>query len=218
MIHFWELVGQIGRLPPLEQLLVTPDLMLSEDQDDITKVLQGDQAAYAALVGRHQRRLLGLLFHACGSRDEAEDLAQETFARAYRKLHLYEGRSSFYTWLCRVAMNLLISQRRRKSMENQNQREGFEVALNTVGDEHSAEQQVAREELRQCVQAAIALLDHERRAVILLRDFDGMDYEQIAETLEIPVGTVRSRLHRARLELKSILEQRVGQLGQLVVK
>lgn len=190
--------------------------MTNEDQQDIDRVLQGDQAAYAALVERYQRRLLGWLFHACGSRDEAEDLAQETFARAYRKLRLYEGRSSFYTWLCRVAMNLLISQRRRKRIENQVTREGFEVAMSSVGQEQAVDQQMERSEIQQYVQAAIAMLDVERRTVILLRDFDGMDYEQIAETLEIPVGTVRSRLHRARLELKSILEQRIGQLCQFV--
>ena len=190
--------------------------MHNEDQQDINRVLQGDQSAYAALVERYQRRLLGWLFHACGSRHEAEDLAQETFARAYRKLRLYEGRSSFYTWLCRVAMNLLISQRRRKRLENQVSREGFDVAMNSVGQEPAVDQQMERNEIQQCVQAAIAMLDLDRRTVLLLRDFDGMDYEQIAETLDIPVGTVRSRLHRARLELKSILEQRVGQLGQFV--
>ncbi len=190
--------------------------MHDEDQQDIARVLQGDQAAFAALVERYQRRLLGWLFHACGSRHEAEDLAQETFARAYRKLKLYEGRSSFYTWLCRVAMNLLISQRRRKRLENQVAREGFEVAMSSVGQDQAVEQQMELSEIQQCVQAAIAMLDMERRTVLLLRDFDGMDYEQIAETLDIPIGTVRSRLHRARLELKSILEQRVGALGQFV--
>lgn len=190
------------------------DLMLTEDQNDIERVLSGDQLAYGDLVQRHQRRLLGLLFHACGSFELAEDLAQETFARAYQKLSLFEGRSSFYTWLCRVAMNLLANERRRKRIENQTHREGFDLALSSMGENSTAEQQVERDELRQCVQAAIAMLDVERRAVLLLRDFDGMDYEQISETLEIPIGTVRSRLHRARLELKSILEKRVGQLDE----
>jgi RNA polymerase sigma-70 factor, ECF subfamily len=188
--------------------------MLTEDQNDIARVLAGDQFAYGELVERHQRRLLGLLLHACGSHELAEDLAQETFARAYQKLHLFEGRSSFYTWLCRVAVNLLANERRRKRIENQTQREGFDIALSASGENSTAEQQVERDELRQCVRAAIAMLDVERRAVLLLRDFDGMDYDQIAETLEIPIGTVRSRLHRARLELKSILENRIGQLDE----
>ena len=190
--------------------------MLIDDQNDIDRVLNGDQLAYARLVQRYQRRLLGLLMHACGSHELAEDLAQEAFARAYQKLHLFEGRSSFYTWLCRVAMNLLANERRRKRIENQSPREGFEAVVLSNGVNGTAEQQIEKDELRQCVHAAIAMLDVERRKVLLLRDFDGLDYEQIAEALEIPIGTVRSRLHRARLELKSILEKRVGQLDQFV--
>ncbi|MDX1925667.1 MAG: sigma-70 family RNA polymerase sigma factor [Pirellulaceae bacterium] len=187
--------------------------MLSEDQAAIDRVLDGDSAAYAELVERYQRRLMGLLAHACGSHHEAEDLAQETFARAYRKLHLFSGESQFYTWLCRVAMNLLVSQRRRKRVENHLPREGYEVALSTMGSNDGAEDALELSEMQMQVRQAIAMLDIERRTVVLLRDFDGMDYEAIAETLEIPVGTVRSRLHRARLELKSILEQRIGNLG-----
>lgn len=190
--------------------------MLIDDQNDIARVLNGDQPAYGQLVERYQRRLLGLLVHACGSHELAEDLAQETFTRAYQKLHLFEGRSSFYTWLCRVAMNLLANERRRKRIENQSAREGFEAVVLSNGVNGTAEQQIEKDELRQCVHAAIAMLDVERRTVLLLRDFDGLDYEQIAEALEIPIGTVRSRLHRARMELKSILEKRVGQLDQFV--
>lgn len=186
--------------------------MLSEDQTAISKVLAGDSAAFGDLVERYQQRLLGLLLHACGNREEAEDFAQEAFARAYRKLHLFAGQSQFYTWLCRIAMNLLISEKRRKRVENQLPREGFDGAIDSVGTTARADQQVELDEVRACVRDAIAMLDFERRTVILLRDFDGMDYDAIAETLEIPVGTVRSRLHRARLELKTILEQRIGHL------
>jgi RNA polymerase sigma-70 factor (ECF subfamily) len=187
--------------------------MLSEDRAAINRVLDGDSAAYAELVERYQRRLMGLLAHACGSHHEAEDMAQETFARAFRKLHLFSGQSQFYTWLCRVAMNLLASQRRRKRVESHLPREGFDSAIDSIGSTADAEVDFERNETRTQVQQAIAMLDVERRTVVLLRDFDGMDYEAIAETLEIPVGTVRSRLHRARLELKSILEQRIGNLG-----
>jgi len=187
--------------------------MLSDDRAAIDRVLDGDSAAFAELVERYQLRLLGLLAHACGSHHEAEDMAQETFARAYRKLHLFSGQSQFYTWLCRVAMNLLVSQRRRKRVESQLPREGFDVALDSIGSTDDAEEALELSEMQTQVRQAIAMLDIERRTVVLLRDFDGMDYEAIAETLDIPVGTVRSRLHRARLELKSILEQRIGNLG-----
>ena len=184
--------------------------IVNEDQQAIDQVLSGNLAAYEVLVTRHQRRLLGLLAHACGSRDEAEDLAQEAFARAFNKLHLYAGQAQFYTWLCRIAMNLLASDRRRKRLENQSKREGFEAASNSVGLYANVEKELERTEMQQCVQAAIAMLDEEKRTVLLMRDFDGLDYEAIAQVLEVPVGTVRSRLHRARLELKDILEHRIG--------
>ena len=187
--------------------------MLSEDQEAIDRVLAGDSSAYADLVDRHQRRLLGLLAHACGDHGLAEDIAQEAFTRAYRKLKLYSGQSQFYTWLARIAMNLLASDRRRKRIENQIAREGFEMAMESVGSTGSPEQSLEANETQHCVRQAIQLLDEERRSVLLLRDFDGMDYDAIAETLEIPIGTVRSRLHRARLELKTILQQRAVQLG-----
>ncbi len=110
-------------------------------------------------------------------------------------------------------MNLLVSQRRRKRVESHLPREGFESAMDSLGSADDAEEALERSEMQSQVRQAIEMLDVERRTVVLLRDFDGMDYEAIAQTLEIPVGTVRSRLHRARLELKSILAQRIGNLG-----
>lgn len=187
--------------------------MLAEDKNAIDEVRSGNSAAYAELVDRYQRRLLGLLVHACGNRELAEDIAQDAFARAYQKLHLFSGESQFYTWLARIAMNLLASDRRKKRLENQVDREGFEMAIDSVGQHNGPEANLEQNETQRCVREAISMLDEERRTVLLLRDFDGMDYEAIAATLEIPVGTVRSRLHRARLELKSILQQKAVQLG-----
>ncbi|MFO1064270.1 MAG: sigma-70 family RNA polymerase sigma factor [Pirellulales bacterium] len=186
---------------------------MNPDQAEIERVLGGETAAYTALVERHQGRLLGLLVHACGSRETAEDISQETFVRAFRKLHLFEGRSSFYTWLCRVAMNILHSERRRKRMENQVRRESFDNAMLSAADSSAVERGMELAELQQGVHRALAMLDLDRRTVLLLRDFDGLDYDEIAETLDIPVGTVRSRIHRARLELKSILEAQLGPSG-----
>ncbi len=192
--------------------------MLSEDQEAIEQVLGGDSSAYAAVVDRYQRRLLGLLLHACGDAELAEDIAQEAFVRAYRKLSLFSGESQFYTWLARIAMNLLFSDRRRKRLENQVPREGFDVALDGEGFSNRTssmrpDQLLELDETQRCVRQAIACLDEERRVVVIMRDFDGMEYDAIAEALEIPIGTVRSRLHRARLELKSILQPKAIQLG-----
>lgn len=192
--------------------------MLSEDQQAIEQVLRGDSGAYAHIVDRYQRRLLGLLLHACGDAELSEDIAQEAFVRAYQKLAMFSGESQFYTWLARIAMNLLFSDRRRKRLENQIGREGLEVALDGDGianraAQASPDQHLELSETQHCVQQAIAQLNEERRIVIILRDFDGMDYDAIAETLEIPVGTVRSRLHRGRLELRAILQRKAVQLG-----
>jgi RNA polymerase sigma-70 factor (ECF subfamily) len=192
--------------------------MQSEDQQSIEQVLSGDSSAYRAIVDRHQRRLLGLLVHACGDCELAEDIAQVAFARAYQKLDMFNGESQFYTWLARIAMNLLFSDQRRKRLENQVSRAALDVALDSDGFANrrpnaTPEQQMELNETQQCVRQAIAMLDEERRAVVVLRDFDGLDYEAIAEALGIPVGTVRSRLHRARLELRSILQQKAVQLG-----
>ncbi len=192
--------------------------MLTEDQQAIEQVLRGDSSAYADIVDRYQRRLLGLLFHACGDAELSEDLAQEAFARAYQKLTLFSGESQFYTWLARIAMNLFFSDRRRKRLENQVRREGLDVALDTDAFANRSgdtlpDQQIELNETQQCVQQAVEMLDEERRVVVIMRDFDGMDYDTIAETLEIPVGTVRSRLHRARLELRTILQRKAVQLG-----
>jgi RNA polymerase sigma-70 factor (ECF subfamily) len=187
--------------------------MLSEDRQAIEMVLQGDSSAFGAIVERYQRRLQGLLMHACGNQELAEDIAQEAFARAYQKLNLFSGESLFYTWLARIAMNLLISDRRRKRIENQVTREGIDLALDSIGTTNRPDELVELDETQRCVRQAIAMLDEERRAVLLLRDFDGMDYDAIAETLGIPIGTVRSRLHRARLELKTILQEKAVQLG-----
>lgn len=187
--------------------------MLSEDQQAIERVLSGDSSAYALLVDKYQKRLLGLLHHACGDRELAEDIGQEAFARAYRKLNLFAGQSSYYTWLARIAMNLLASDRRRKRIENQAAREGLEMALDSVGTDSQPHDGLEQSETQRYVRQAITMLDPQRRAVLLLRDFDGMDYDAIAQTLDIPVGTVRSRLHRARLELKTILQERAVELG-----
>lgn len=187
--------------------------MLSEDQTAIEQVLSGNTFAFDAIVERYQKRLLSLLYHACGDQQLAEDIAQDAFARAYRKLDLFSGESQFYTWLARIAMNLLHSARRRKRIENQVPREGIEAALDSQGQDVRPEASIELDETQKCVREAIGALDAERRAVILLRDFDGLDYDAIAQTLDIPVGTVRSRLHRARLELKTILQTKAVQLG-----
>jgi len=187
--------------------------MLSEDRKTIASVLAGNSTDFAELVEKYQRRLLGLMWHACGSRELAEDMTQEAFARAYRSLDSFSGEAQFYTWLSRIAMNALISHRRRKNIENQQSREGFDAAIETEGSVEQPDLKAQKDETKTAVQRAIAMLDEERRQVLLLRDFDGLDYEAISNVLDVPVGTVRSRLHRARRDLREYLAPQAAELG-----
>ncbi len=187
--------------------------MLSDDKKTIERVLAGEPAAFSEIVDRYQRRLFGLMIHACGDRELAEDMTQEAFARAYRKIDLFAGESQFYTWLARIAMNLLASNKRRKRLENQVEREGLDPVVDSFPSGQSPEDALIVAETQRCVQEAVGQLEESRRAVLLLRDFDGMDYDAIAEVLEIPIGTVRSRLHRARLDLRELLQARATELG-----
>lgn len=187
--------------------------LMEDDLQIIDAVRAGDSAKYDLLVVRYQHRLQGLLWHACGDRQLSEDISQEAFFRAYRKLHLYSAQSQFFTWLARIGLNLLASLKRKRSIENQMKREGMEQVMETLGQQGSPSDQLSANERRQGIQQAIALMDHDRRIILLLRDFDDMDYESISQVMAIPVGTVRSRLHRARLELREIIQSRFAHLA-----
>jgi RNA polymerase sigma-70 factor (ECF subfamily) len=186
--------------------------MLS-DQEIIDAVLAGAEARFDELYEKYHQRLIGLLWHSCGDHELAEDIGQEAFLRAFRKLHLYSGTAQFYTWLARIAMNLLISYRRKRRLETELDREGFEAALDSLGDQEQPSNSIELNETQSCVRQAIAMLEEDRRVVLLLRDFEGMDYESISQILNLPIGTVRSRIHRARAELKQWFQAKAPQLG-----
>jgi RNA polymerase sigma-70 factor (ECF subfamily) len=184
------------------------------EQDDaklIDLVLDGDSAAYGLLVRRYQDRLFTALMHVASSRDEAEDVVQDAFIQAYLKLSSFERQSSFYTWLYRIAFNTAISRRRRKRVEA-----SVEQAKDATGDEpadHSERphDRLLREERATIIQRALGELSEDHRVILVLREMEGCDYEEISQILDLPVGTVRSRLHRARLQLK---EQLTGVLDE----
>ncbi len=185
-------------------ILNAPDI---DEKSEIREVLAGNAEAYGAIVRRYQDRLVAAVYAMIGSREDAEDVTQECLAIAFRRLSTFEGRSSLFTWLHRIAMNLAISHRRKRRLENAHERTSMEFAeLDLVGREEPVEQQIDRRDQQALVRAAVLQLDEQYRSVLVLRDVQGMDYGDIAETLQIPIGTVRSRLHRARLEIKDILE------------
>jgi RNA polymerase sigma-70 factor (ECF subfamily) len=150
-----------------------------------------------------------------GSPEEARDVVQEAFVQAFVKLETFRGSSAFYTWLYRIAFNVSVSRKRRQrpvlSLERTRDLSGEEPL-----DMASPAERMERGERAVQVRRAMAALSEEHRTILVLREIEGFDYDQIADVLDVAVGTVRSRLHRARLELKSILEKRVGQLDEFV--
>jgi len=175
------------------------------DDELIQASRRGDSAAFGCLVRKYQDRLLSALFHVSGSRDEAEDVAQEALVQAYVKLASFAGESSFYTWLYRIAFNTAISRRRKRRGETSVEHTRDLTGSEPLDDREPAEDRLLRQERAVQVQQALAGLPDEFRSVLVLRELEGCDYDTIARILDLPVGTVRSRLHRARLQLKEQL-------------
>ncbi len=181
---------------------------MNDDTQLIAEALAGKPAAFGQLVLKYQDRLYNTVVHVVHSAEDARDVVQEAFVQAFVKLETFHGTSAFYTWLYRIAFNVAISRSRKKkrptvSVERDRETTGQEPVDRRAGPSEQAEQE---ERCRQ-VREAIATLSDEHRAVVILREIDGCCYETIAEILELPVGTVRSRLHRARLQLRDQLKE-----------
>ncbi len=163
------------------------------------------------LVERYQRRVVGVAFAVVHNQDDALELAQETFVRAFQNLPKFESRSSFSTWLYRIAANIAIDFRRHEGRHIVLRGEDAETEISRLpsaqGDSFKA---LARNELNQRIQQALQELTPEHRAVILLREVEGLSYDEISEVLQCPRGTVMSRLHYARDKLRSILQDLNG--------
>jgi len=182
------------------QTLVTaeiPDLTL------VQRVQQGDRRAFDQLVLRYQHKVLKLVMRYMRNHAEAEDIAQEAFLKAYRAIHSFRGDSAFYTWIYRIAINTaknaLVAAKRRPLDYNldlqdpeQNERNG------RLRDEATPESLLLTEEIRETVDAAIGALPEDLRRAVVLREYEGLSYEEIAAVMACPVGTVRSRIFRAR--------------------
>ncbi|MFM7066680.1 MAG: RNA polymerase sigma factor RpoE [Gammaproteobacteria bacterium] len=169
----------------------------------VQRVQQGDRRAFDQLVQRYQHKVLKLVMRYVRNHAEAEDVAQEAFLKAYRAIQSFRGDSAFYTWIYRIAINTaknaLVSARRRPvdydlDLQDPEQAE----RAGRLRDEATPESLLLTEEIRQTVDEAIAGLPEDLRRAVTLREYDGLSYEEIAATMGCPVGTVRSRIFRAR--------------------
>jgi len=160
---------------------------------------------------RHYKSVLNIIYRFYGcSREEAEDIAQEVFIRIYRGIRGFQGRSRFFTWLYKVTMNLCFKKRavKRKDIPLSVE-EMAENADAVEGRDSSAEKHLERQELSRAVKNAVMALPEEQRAVVILHRYHDISYEEIADTLGISLAAVKSRLHRARLNLKESLKEYV---------
>jgi RNA polymerase sigma-70 factor (ECF subfamily) len=178
------------------------------DHELIERCLAGRQDAFGQLVERYQSRLFHSLVHLLGSTEDAQDAAQNAFVQAFEKLSTFRGQSQFYSWLFRIAYNLAVSEKRKArlmevSLDGRREASGLEPSDVNPSTEPSYAMDVA--DRQRVVQQALSELTAEFRTALVLKEIDGMSYEEIAEVLVIPLGTVRSRIHRARLELRDKL-------------
>jgi RNA polymerase sigma-70 factor (ECF subfamily) len=180
---------------------------VNEDTLLIERALAGDSDAFGHLVRRYQDRLFNTLMHVIGNREEAEDVVQDAFTQAYANLNRFERRANFYTWLYRIAFNLSVSRRRRRRPQAVADVEQVRRGGDTEDPHDLPLQQLERQERIDLIRKALNSLNEEARTILVLREMDGCCYEAIADLLDVPVGTVRSRLHRARLQLKRYLDE-----------
>ena len=170
----------------------------------LERLRAGDPRAFEQLVIAYQHRIFGVALRMLGSRAEAEEIAQEVFLRAHRAVADFRGDARLGTWLYAIASRLCLN---RLASPDRRLARGDEVLADVAAPTPDAAAAAERAELDAALRAAIAELPEDRRLVLVLRDIEGLSYEEIAEALALEPGTVRSRLHRARLQLKEKLER-----------
>ncbi len=171
------------------------------DEDLVQRCREGDDSAWEDLVRRHQDRILNLAYQFVGETEEARDLAQEVFVRVYQRLELYDPERVFRTWLNSLARNLCIDRYRHRRQERRCVTTPVEEMTTLVSPALNPAQHLDRERRRQLVLHALDMLSAISREAIVLKDLQELTLEEMAEQMELPLGTVKSRVFRARLEL-----------------
>ena len=183
-----------------------------EDKQLVDKAKAGDSAAFEQLVLLHQKVVYNYCLRMCGNREDALDLSQDAFLKAYKSLAFFKGESSFSTWMYRLTVNVCIdflrSRKRHKSVSLTVENDDGEKEVLPIPDEReSIEKHVERKELRAAIERGINMLSEAHRQVLVLREINGCSYAEISEILDINEGTVKSRISRARIELAKYLKE-----------
>lgn len=176
----------------------------------IKQVLKGDQSAYEDIVNLYQHKLYQVCYRMLGSKEEAEDITQEAFVRAYINLHSFDQKRKFSTWIYRIATNLCIDRIRKKKPDyyldaEVTGTEGLDMYSQIAADEQLPEETLEQMELQERIQYEISRLPDKYRAVIVLKYIEELSLQEISEILEMPLGTVKTRIHRGREALRKQL-------------
>ncbi len=205
--------GQIAKKPRNWNLLEENVVELmnemrpnNEDAKWIDRSLQGDTDAFGQLVSKYQNRLYNSMVHYLRDEAEAEDVVQEAFVLSFTRLQSFKRQSSFYTWLYRIAFNTAISRSRRRRPRVSIERDLGQAADQLDHDSPKPGQRLETAERVGILMSALDRLSEEHRLILVLREMDELSYEEISEILDLPIGTVRSRLHRARNQLKEEMQ------------
>jgi len=177
------------------------------DEVLVEETRKGNKKSFELLIIKYEKPIFNLIFHFTKDREAVADLAQETFLKAFRAVHSFEGKSSFYTWLRRIAINNSINYLHTRGYTSLDS-EPLDVEIRNLSDNTfgTPEKNLLQEESASLVRKAMDSLPNRLRSILLMREFEDMTYEEIADTLKCPVGTVRSRLFHARRLLKEKLE------------
>mgnify|MGYP000863225331 CR=1 FL=1 len=197
---------QVSKLPDWEKKL-------------IKRCQSGDLCAYDQLMQRYEKKVYALCYRMSGSKDDAADLAQETFLKAFRALPMFKGQASFSTWLYRIAVNTCLDEQRKR--KKRRQLVSLDQALKTEDGELPRQfpdeapdplTVTVTRELQAEIQALLTKLPPAQRAVVVMRDLEGFSYEEMAAVLQIKMGTLKSRLNRARARLRELYRQKEEQI------
>ena len=185
------------------------------DQLLVERVQKGDKRAFDLLIQKYQHRIVSLVSRYVSDPSEAQDVAQEAFIKAYRAVKRFRGDSAFYTWLYRIAINTaknwIVAKNRRPPNSDIDASDAEQYAISgRLRETSTPERELLREEIEHTVFDTIAKLPEDLRTAIMLREMDGMSYEEIAITMECPIGTVRSRIFRAREAIDEKLKPLIG--------
>ena len=181
---------------------------MDTDMLNLKRAARGDECAFEALIRPYADVTYRLCLRMMGNEEDAADMAQEAMVRAWRSLSSYKGQSRFSTWLYRVTSNVCLDElRRRKNGPSESIQEMMESGFEPVDPQETPEKALDRRELRQELQRAIARLSEEQRAALVLRDVQGLPYEEIAQILDLNLNTVKSRISRARAALRQMLRE-----------